>query len=282
MLLRYSCFVHEILRQLKSGQRVLDLGCAAGSFPDASTAAAVFRADLEVRAGFAALVSADARRMPFRPHSFQSVILNHSLEHIDHPVAALGEIRRILQPDGFLYVAVPDASTLTDRIYRWLARGGGHVNPFVDPNALVRLIEKETGRPHVATRLLFSGLSFLNRRNVRTGMPLRSYVIGGGAEWTLRWGTYLLRRMDDILGTRMSVYGWAFWFGAPLDVESGAWRNVCIGCGSAHHPRVWKCEALRPRPTAVRIVARETTSPRTAVNAVRSFCATPCRSARRR
>lgn len=53
--------------------------------------------------------------------------------------------------DGFLFVAVPDASTVTDRLYRWLAGGpapgGGHVNAFTSADETARRIEKAVGLP---------------------------------------------------------------------------------------------------------------------------------------
>ena len=76
------------------------------------------------------LVQADAARMPFPDHCFDLIISNHSLEHFGDLAGSLREIGRVVRPNGALYVAVPDATTLSDRFYRWLARGGGHVNAF--------------------------------------------------------------------------------------------------------------------------------------------------------
>lgn len=63
-------------------------------------------------------VSSDAARLPFPRHTFPAVICNHSLEHIGQLPEALHEIGRVLRPDGALYVAAPDVTTLTDRLYR--------------------------------------------------------------------------------------------------------------------------------------------------------------------
>jgi len=226
--------VHEILRLLGPDDRVLDLGCRSGSFRDDECAATVVRADLDLAAGQgrSRFVCCDARTLPFAGQSFNAVILNHSLEHFRNAAAVLGEIGRILRQPAYLYAAVPDASTLTDRVYRWLGRGGGHVNLFTDVNALVRLIEKETALPHIATRLLFTSFSFLNRHNIPGRKPLRLYLVGGGAEPVLRLGTLLLRTVDRWAGTRTSVYGWACYFGRPVDIDTRPWSNVCVRCGS--------------------------------------------------
>lgn len=228
--------MHEILKRLRLGNRVLDLGCASGSFRAEEYPATTVRADLEVgnpRTGVP-FVNCDARLLPFADRAFDAVILNHSLEHFENPATVLAEIRRVLREPAYLYIAVPDASTLTDKVYRWLGRGGGHVNQFTRAREVQRMIEEQTGLPHVGTRLLFSGLSFLNRRNRKARPPRRIYLLGGGAEWQLRLGMFALRKIDSLIGARASIYGWAFLFGTPVDFDPRPWSNVCIRCGAGH------------------------------------------------
>ena len=226
--------MHEILRRLPPEARVLDLGCARGSFRAGDTQAAVVRCDLDPRAGGGhdRFVCADARHLPFAPRTFDAAILHHSLEHFPDPANVLAEVGRLIRPGGYLWVAVPDASTVTDRLYRWLGRGGGHVNRFCDAGALAAMVERQTGLAHIGTRLLYTSLSFVNRRNIPGRPPRRLYLVGGGAEWTVRWATFLMRMLDRLLGTRLSIYGWACCFGPPLDFDTQAWSNVCVRCGS--------------------------------------------------
>ncbi len=123
--------MYEILSHLDEHACVLDLGSGCGSFASNATRARVFRLDAERPAVLGAnFLLADAARLPFPSHSIDAVISNHSLEHIANLDAAAAEITRVLRPNGFLYIAVPDASTPADRLYRWLGRGGGHVNAF--------------------------------------------------------------------------------------------------------------------------------------------------------
>ena len=225
--------MHEILQRLRPGDRVLDLGSASGSFAEADTAATVFRADLSPQA-IPRFACSDARMLPFRDESFNAVILNHSLEHFDSPATVLSEIRRVLRNPGFLYVAVPDASTLTDRVYRWLGRGGGHINRFTDVGALVELVQRQTALPHIGTRLLFTSLSFLNRHNWKHKAPVRVYMVGGGSERVLRLATIIFRGIDKSVGSRTSVYGWACCFGPSIEFDTRLFSNVCVRCGSGH------------------------------------------------
>ena len=101
--------------------------------------------------------------------------------------------------------------------------------PSVDD--LIARVERACGLQHVATRLLHTSLSFLNKRRVR-GWPRRKlWLLGGGGERSLAALTYLLRR----LGSRASVYGWALYFGAIREaIDSDSWTNVCIRCGAGH------------------------------------------------
>jgi len=241
--------MHEILENLPPTALVLDLGCDKGSFPLTATPATVIRVDRDLRKT-TNFVQADATRLPFKNRQFAAIISNHSLEHFHNYEAALEEIGRITTDDGAIFIAVPDASTITDKLYRWLASGGGHVNAFTSPSKTAASIAQLTGRPLVAAKTLCSSLSFLNRRNSPRPIPRRLWLLGGGSEWSLFLYVWLSRRLDRWLGTRTSVYGWAFYFGkVPQPVDTNTWLNVCIRCGSGSPPgalTIWPAQARRP------------------------------------
>jgi SAM-dependent methyltransferase len=226
--------VHEILQNLGPGQRVLDIGSGIGSFRSSIGPFIAIRADLDRPSSAAPnFAQADAAYLPFADRAFDAVISNHSLEHFHDLAGSLAEIGRVLKPTGALYVAVPDASTFCDRLYRWLARGGGHLNPFTSAQELAATIERATQLRHVDTRTLCTSLSYLNRKNFRTRSPRRLLLAGNGAEISLHLFTYFARLSDRLFGTRLSVYGWALYFGSlAVPVDTGAWTNVCIRCGS--------------------------------------------------
>jgi SAM-dependent methyltransferase len=225
--------VHEILENFGPGQRILDLGSGPGSFDAGTGPFIAIRADLDHPSrpvqNFA---QADAARLPFPDRAFDAVISNHSLEHFDDLTGSLAEIGRVLKPGGALYVSVPDASMFADRLYRWLARGGGHVNPFTSAPQLAASIERAIHIPHVQTRTLFASLSFLNRRNFRVHSPRRLLLVGNGTEISLHLFTYFARLSDRLFGTRLGVYGWALFGSFPVAIETDVWTNVCIRCGS--------------------------------------------------
>lgn len=216
----------------------MDLGSSRSSF-DVSAFPRVLTicADIEIPpAPCGPFVQSDAARLPFSSEVFDAVICNHSLEHFSDLDLALHEISRVLKHNGALFASVPDASTLTDRLYRKLLDGGGHVNLVSDIQELIARIESATGLRHRATRLLITSLVFLNVRHPGAHPTLkRLWEFGLDTEPLLVLGTWALRKLDGLLGTRMSVYGWALYFGTiDGNVDETAWANVCARCGSAH------------------------------------------------
>src|SRR5512138_2486018 len=123
-------------------ETVLDLGCRDSGPDSAPPDSLVVRVDLETRAKMPGtfFVQADAARLPFRDRAFRRVFCNHSLEHFADLGRSLDEIGRVIQAAGSLVVSVPDCRSFTDRAYRWLARGGGHVNGFGSAARLADLI----------------------------------------------------------------------------------------------------------------------------------------------
>jgi SAM-dependent methyltransferase len=230
--------MRDLLARTAAGSVVLDLGCAAGSFPSAATPATVVRADRSLPSPQPSglFVCADAAALPFRDGVFTGAVANHSLEHFDNLQCALVEIGRVVKPGGWLFVTVPDAATLSDRLYRWLAKGGGHVNAFRSAGMVSEQIERSTGLRHISTKALCSSFSFLNRRTSPRPRSRRLALLGGGFPWTLFVASWVTRWADRLLGTRLSALGWAFHFGSEpgLDADLSTWRNVCIRCGAGH------------------------------------------------
>jgi hypothetical protein len=107
------------------------------------------------------------------------------------------------------------------------------VNAFRSASDVERLVERRTGLRHCGTRTLYSGLSFLNRHNLK-GRPQRKLALfAWGNERFLAVLVWLLRGIDRRLGTGLSRYGWAFGFGSSPPPHLGEeWINVCVRCGS--------------------------------------------------
>jgi SAM-dependent methyltransferase len=140
---------------VRSGDRVLDLGCGAGrhTYAALQRGAQVVAVDLdlsslqEVALMCAALaevgeappeasahfVRADATLLPFADHSFDRVIVSEVLEHIPQDGQAIAEIARVLDPRGRAAITVPRwwpervCWALSDEYH---ANEGGHVRIY--------------------------------------------------------------------------------------------------------------------------------------------------------
>jgi SAM-dependent methyltransferase len=134
---------------LRSGDRLLDLGCGFGrhAFEAAKRGARVVAFDYaeaelkEVRNTFGAMADAhevdaascagtvqgDATQLPFADASFDRIIASEVLEHIGDDEAAMAELARVLRPGGTMAVTVP--SYLPERVC-WALSDEYHA-PFV-------------------------------------------------------------------------------------------------------------------------------------------------------
>jgi len=228
--------MHEIIAALEANSLVLDLGSGPGSFPDDPAAYRAIRFDLKLPPNPPPnFVQGDASRLPFPSACFDAVLCNHSLEHMPRYKNALQEIGRVVKRSGAVYIAVPDASTPQDRLYRWLTEGKDHVNLFVHRRELSKTIEWYTNLSCAGIRTLHTSFNFLNRRNVKNPAPPRFRLFALRAEWPLALLNKAFRLLDRRFRTRFSHYGWAFYFGnLPEAISTATWNNVCLRCGQAH------------------------------------------------
>jgi SAM-dependent methyltransferase len=120
---------HFLGRDDLTGLKVVDLGCSAGYIADefAALGATVLGVDIDVpglavaqdrfgsRVGF---LCADGERMPFDDGSIDLVVYNHIYEHVVDPEAVMTEIRRILAPDGAVYLGLGNRLGVMEPHYR--------------------------------------------------------------------------------------------------------------------------------------------------------------------
>jgi SAM-dependent methyltransferase len=52
-------------------------------------------------------IDADIKDLPFEDNSFDTVLLTQVLEHIDEPLVALQEVKRVVKKDGIVILSVP-------------------------------------------------------------------------------------------------------------------------------------------------------------------------------
>jgi hypothetical protein len=57
---------------------------------------------------------ADLHNLPYRDGSFDFILCSHVLEHVDDPVKATSEMRRVLKPDGVAVIMAPIVRAILD------------------------------------------------------------------------------------------------------------------------------------------------------------------------
>ncbi len=249
----------HLIRDLPASSRVLDLGSGGGSFDYGSTKSGIVAMDVSFPAGAQEAlgrICANSSAIPLRTRSVDLVVCNHTLEHFEQLDSSLSEIDRVLKHQGALWVAVPDARCLDDILYRWVFKGGGHVNQFTLTSLLSR-IEDRTGLRGREFKKLFSGFVYLNPPDPERlrHFPWRARWLGivpaGLLRFALRWGNYLTRLYDRWLPGGLSQYGWAVVFergentGPLKELESDV--NVCFRCGAGHPGKVLAPKIFRRR-----------------------------------
>jgi SAM-dependent methyltransferase len=144
---------YRFAARFTGARRVLDIGCGTGYGASilAQQACLVVGIDSAPEAIFYAQKNyprinviyalADCRTLPFREGSFDLAVMFEVLEHVVEQNQCLGEIQRVLAPDGMLILSTPNAADPTKVIE--------DVNPFhckeLTESELLELL-----RPHFA------------------------------------------------------------------------------------------------------------------------------------
>jgi SAM-dependent methyltransferase len=104
---RVELVAEEAAKLPPQAGRMLDVGGKGKPYACSFAGRAVNRHFLDVEPALSVDVAGDARIMPFSDASMDVVLATQVLEHIPDPIAAIGEIRRVLKPGGTLLLSVP-------------------------------------------------------------------------------------------------------------------------------------------------------------------------------
>jgi len=131
---------------LSQGERLLDIGAKWGGLGECarSSGLKIDYIGLELSEGNvrkAAELGLDVRLadaselLPIDDHQYDCVVCLELLEHLPAPIGLLGEVRRVLKPEGRVVLSVPNPYSWIE-VYRELFRRPdpeGHINGFTTP-----------------------------------------------------------------------------------------------------------------------------------------------------
>jgi ubiquinone/menaquinone biosynthesis C-methylase UbiE len=177
-----STVAKRLIRRLDSSRLALDIGCGTGLITRFIRSSSVVGIDInrwnldraKKRIPRADFLQCDVEHMPLRDHVADLAVCTEVIEHLYLPSRVLGEIERVLLPDGLLVGSVPSSNPL------WKFRNILSVthpqsepfhNNFSKPQ-LKRLLAKFFADPRLFYENLLMNLFFTARK-----APSRSELI---------------------------------------------------------------------------------------------------------
>ncbi len=227
--------MNEVIERAENGELVLDLGCGGGSLDYRNhTRLKIFPADKSFRlkaetpAGIKArFVRADSASLPYKEGSFDVCLSNFVVEHVNRPIEMLTEVNRVLKPQGFFYVSIPNCRSLEDRLYRRLSPD--HCQQFTF-KSFIELVYLNTS---------FKLISFCNWPG---GF---NYLTGAYAKYQIPL-FHLLKAINGLFRRNLlSESNYLFLFRKDTNKGLRFMDAVCRKCGGGHQyeqaGRHWVC-----------------------------------------
>ncbi len=117
----------EFIARYKNVGSVLDIGCGPAFFLDEAKKAGWQPQGVDLSAWskeyaakqFGILVhKGSLEEAHFPDRSFDAVVMNDFIEHVENPAAVLTEVRRILKNDGVIYLSTPDIDSFLSKLLK--------------------------------------------------------------------------------------------------------------------------------------------------------------------
>lgn len=177
------------LGKIKPSALVLDVGCGAAYQCSVlrSRGYNVVCTDLANNATYTNLdVLSDCTYLPFKDNSFDVVYASHLLEHVEDRSNALREMKRVLDPDGDIYVIVPT----------WIWKIGQLLTYY--PELAARFVKwvlrKERQDPAMRTKI------------PKTGGKLKRLYLKGKRIWLPKVHGTALSNLEELRSFRISSW----------------------------------------------------------------------------
>lgn len=89
------------------GKKLLDVGCRGTALKKAFTERGFEWTGVDHSPTNPEVTNADMRDLPFTDGTYDVVFCCHALEHVETPIAALREMKRVMRDDGWIFIATP-------------------------------------------------------------------------------------------------------------------------------------------------------------------------------
>jgi len=157
------------ISRYKSEGRLLEIGCASGSFLEEAQSIGFDVYGVECFAKFANIARKKVKgnitagmfeKTSYQQNFFDVVVMYDSLEHVKDPLIVLSRIARILKKDGLLVIATPNTQSLSNCLMRgnWTHYKPEHLFYF-SPKSIKLLLVKFDFQPLLIENAL-KALSF--------------------------------------------------------------------------------------------------------------------------
>lgn len=186
-------FRDRILSAIDRDTRLLDLGAGAGivqAMNFRGLAQHVCGVDLDPRVAENPFVDegrvSDAGEIPYPDASFDVVIADNVMEHLDHPEQVFGEIARVLRPGGKFLFKTPNrnhympliARMTPHRFHQWINRLRGRHETDTFPTRYLCNSPSQVRRITVNSGLQLENLELIEGRPEYLRITTPTYLVG--------------------------------------------------------------------------------------------------------
>lgn len=90
------------------GMKILDVGCRGTALKKAMEERGLIWHGVDLNPKGEDVTQANMCKMPFEDGSYDIIFCCHALEHVELPLHALREMKRVMDPDGWMFIATPN------------------------------------------------------------------------------------------------------------------------------------------------------------------------------
>lgn len=182
----YGVVIDELLPHKDGTPRALEIGCGNGTLMVKLKSVGWSVEGVEWDAKAAAIAEknsactihvGDFRALDLPKESFDLIVLNHVFEHLDKPLDALCEMRKLLAPKGRIVLIYPNPKSLGAKFYKtdWFPWEVPRHLVFLTPLTIKKMSKTIKLVPRLRTKSEFADFFSANSRRYRRGLQAEEF-----------------------------------------------------------------------------------------------------------